>query len=392
VAWTDYFSSFYLYLPCLSLLFLASVPFPLLSLLLPSSPLRADRESLRLAHLAREDELKKEADKLRSELEKAKADKDRDVRSLRDKFEGEVKSTRASLERENRTRREEMELRAVTVAATHAKDLATLRTRITTLQGSVTSLGETKDELFGQLQTRSEELEEERRRSGRLEVELGEVEWKLKEVGERYGSLEEEVESGRRMIEELQQQQQREKQRSLRDGATSRHVDGESDDHPSSTSSSTTTTATPREASLLSTLTALRATHAETVASLAHLTQSHAQAEAEWSVLISTRTSELESVRRSIKEREVSWREEREGWEEERRGWERVRAELERGRGERERIEEEERWGEVNAREEGWKEEEVSSIFLAAASLSSVRSFGGYRRVRKETNDGGFAC
>ena len=71
---------------------------------------------MRIAMVGKEEEGKKEAERIRGELEKVKGEREKDVRGLREKFEGEVKGLRTSLERENRTRREEAELKAVTVA------------------------------------------------------------------------------------------------------------------------------------------------------------------------------------------------------------------------------------------------------------------------------------
>ena len=76
----------------------------------------ADRESMRVAMVNKEDDSKKEVEKVRNELERVKGEREKDVRGLREKFEGEVKGLRTSLERENRTRREEAELKAVTIA------------------------------------------------------------------------------------------------------------------------------------------------------------------------------------------------------------------------------------------------------------------------------------
>lgn len=76
----------------------------------------ADREAMRLAVIAKESEAKAEGDKIRADLERVKAEREKDVRGLREKFEVEVKGLRTGFERENKARREEAELKAVTIA------------------------------------------------------------------------------------------------------------------------------------------------------------------------------------------------------------------------------------------------------------------------------------
>lgn len=76
----------------------------------------ADREAMRVSGLGKDEEARQELEKVRGELDRVKADRERDVRGLREKFEGEVKGLRAGFERENKTRREEAELKAVTTA------------------------------------------------------------------------------------------------------------------------------------------------------------------------------------------------------------------------------------------------------------------------------------
>lgn len=76
----------------------------------------AEKDTLKAAATAAEENGRKEAERLKSEVEKVRAERERDVRSLREKFEQEVKGLRTGWERESRQKREEAELRAVTIA------------------------------------------------------------------------------------------------------------------------------------------------------------------------------------------------------------------------------------------------------------------------------------
>ena len=270
----------------------------------------ADRETMRVAMVNKEEENKKEIEKVRNELERVRGEREKDVRGLREKFEGEVKGLRTSLERENRTRREEAELKAVTTAvrtrfnlglvglsastdidsplrsfqATHAKELQTVKGRLTTAQTTITDLTAQKSSLFDQLQARQADLEGSSAENEALLVKISEVQFQLREAHERVSTLEEELADS--------------------------HKSSSSKTNPSSPISTTTTlngagTTNASSSSsmidlqrqLASTSSAYESKLSELRSQIRRLESERSEAEEEWSRNVQERTKEVERLR-----------------------------------------------------------------------------------------------
>ncbi|KAK4687060.1 hypothetical protein P7C73_g3070, partial [Tremellales sp. Uapishka_1] len=124
------------------------------------------------------------------EVEKVKAEREREVTALRKGFERELASAKERYEKDVATKKAAWELEMITTKASHAKDLSTKSTKISGLEAIVKELSATKQSQFNTLQSRQAEVETARAEMESLQTRTKELEFQLREASERCALLE----------------------------------------------------------------------------------------------------------------------------------------------------------------------------------------------------------
>jgi hypothetical protein len=278
----------------------------------------AEKDTFKAAATAAEENGRREAERLKGEVEKGRAERERDVRNLREKFEQEVKGLRTGWERESRQKREEAELRAVTIAvrtrppprladtdpaypllpsllqATNAKEVSSLKARIDTLSASLAEANAEKAKLFGTLQQRQAEVESATAEAEKATLSMSEIQFAMREAQERVSVLEEELVDARRSTDPNRSRANSD----ARSGAAAAAPNVDKNDRTSSLERQLATTITTYETQLSTLRSSLRRAEAD-----------HLSAEEEWSRNVSERGKEVERMRGVMEEREREYEE-----------------------------------------------------------------------------------
>jgi chromosome segregation ATPase len=132
------------------------------------------------------------ADRTRAleDVEKVKADKEREVTNLRKGFERELSSAKERADKELAARKGAWELEMITTKAGHAKELSAQRTKIASLEASVKELTTKTSEQFSALQSRQAEAEGARAELESVRGRTNELEFQLREAREQLTLLE----------------------------------------------------------------------------------------------------------------------------------------------------------------------------------------------------------
>ncbi|KAF8216144.1 hypothetical protein K438DRAFT_1926517 [Mycena galopus ATCC 62051] len=139
-----------------------------------------------------------EKSRLQSELEAANAEREKTVVGLKTQFDREVTSLRDKYEKETAVMRGQFELEALTTKSSHSKEVATLTSRITSLESTLTGLTNDKNAFFDQLQLRQAELESAQYHLDSLQSQNTELQYQLREAEERSALLTDDITEVRR--------------------------------------------------------------------------------------------------------------------------------------------------------------------------------------------------
>ena len=278
----------------------------------------------------------------KDELERYRAEREREVTALRKGFDRELTVAKDKYEKELQARKGAWELEMITTKASHAKELSGKSTKVTGLEAIVKELNLTKQQQFEDLQSRQAEVESSRVQMESLRTRTKELEFQLREANERYALLEES--SAGPSMSSLNRDRGRQHL-----GVGSRSTDGRS-----ATPSPTRGMSSSVEVQRL--LAESEARSESKMAELRNKVRSleveRNEAEEEWAVKLGERVREMERLKRVVQERDgeyadsVRTRREKERLVEEgteaRKGLDReirnLKAQLEEGKEEVERI------------------------------------------------------
>ncbi|KAK1925787.1 hypothetical protein DB88DRAFT_485114 [Papiliotrema laurentii] len=221
----------------------------------------------------------------KDEVERVKAEKEREVNQLRKGFERELAGAKERFEKEMQTKKAAWELEMITTKAAHAKEISAKSTKVVGLEAIVKELNVTTGKQFEDLQAKQAEVESNRSELESLRNRTKELEFQLREAHERAAAFEDSPRAGR----------------SYMGGLASRNV----------SPSPARGTSSPIEVQRL-----LADAEAKAEAKISDLRNKvHAlemernEAEEEWAAKLSERVRELEKLRRVITEKEGEYAE-----------------------------------------------------------------------------------
>ncbi|KAF7320403.1 Mediator of RNA polymerase II transcription subunit 5 [Mycena kentingensis (nom. inval.)] len=136
--------------------------------------------------------------KLQAEIETVNAERERALTGLKAQFDREIVTMRERQEKEMSALRGQFELEALTTKSVHTKDIATMTSRVSSLETTVTSLTNDKNALFDELQLRQAKVESAQSRLESLQGQITELQYQLRESEERYALLNEDISETRR--------------------------------------------------------------------------------------------------------------------------------------------------------------------------------------------------
>lgn len=117
---------------------------------------------------------------------------------LRSGFEREAQGLKERFEKEAISKRGQFELDAIHVKSTQAKELSAKDARIAQLEGAVKDLTKSRDQVFEDVQRKTEEIEATKAEEETLRGRTNEVEYELKEAKDRIAALVDELEEVKR--------------------------------------------------------------------------------------------------------------------------------------------------------------------------------------------------
>lgn len=238
------------------------------------------------------------------EAERIKAERAREVDSLRKGFERELASTKERYEKDLQSKKAAWELDMITTKvslrhhpdyelieqAVHAKEMSNRTTKVSGLELIVKELSDTKQRQFNDLQSRQAELESARSESEALQTRTRDLEFQLRESSERIG-----------MLEELSGKSGDRDRSSIglgfpdsRSGSPSGSRSNSYNGQPAANMQRLLAEAEARSEAKLS----------EIRAKMRNLEKERNEAEEEWAAKLQDRVRELEILRRQIQERE----------------------------------------------------------------------------------------
>ncbi|ORX37324.1 hypothetical protein BD324DRAFT_625699 [Kockovaella imperatae] len=132
----------------------------------------------------------------KDELERFRADREREVTALRRGFEKELTIARERHEKDLAAKRAAWELEMITTKAAHAKELSGKTIKVNGLEAIVKELSATKQDQFQEIQSRQAEVEMSRAELETLRSRTKDLEFQLREVNERCAMLEDASGSG----------------------------------------------------------------------------------------------------------------------------------------------------------------------------------------------------
>ncbi|OCF30429.1 hypothetical protein I316_07916 [Kwoniella heveanensis BCC8398] len=132
------------------------------------------------------------------EVEKVKAEKEREVTQLRRGFERELASTKERYEKDLQSKKAAWELEMITTKAAHAKELSAKTTKVNGLESIVKELNLNKSKTFEDLQAKQAEAETARAEAETMQTRTKELEFQLREANERCALLEDGMRDSRR--------------------------------------------------------------------------------------------------------------------------------------------------------------------------------------------------
>ncbi|KAK8858687.1 hypothetical protein IAR55_002916 [Kwoniella newhampshirensis] len=127
------------------------------------------------------------------EVEKVKAEREREVNNLRKGFERELAGVRERYEKDLQAKKAAWELEMITTKATHAKELSARATKVNGLEAIVKELNVNKQRNFEALQAKQAEAETARSEMEAMQTRTKELEFQLRESNERCALLEDSV-------------------------------------------------------------------------------------------------------------------------------------------------------------------------------------------------------
>jgi len=153
---------------------------------------------------ANDQELEKARKGEKDALDTLKSDRarfDKEIVGLRTAHEAMIVKLRSGFERfekEAISKRGQFELDAIHVKSTQAKELSAKDARIAQLEGAVKDLTKSRDQVFEDVQRKTEEIEATKAEEETLRGRTNEVEYELKEAKDRIAALVDELEEVKR--------------------------------------------------------------------------------------------------------------------------------------------------------------------------------------------------
>ncbi|KAJ7169956.1 hypothetical protein C8R46DRAFT_1349891 [Mycena filopes] len=136
--------------------------------------------------------------RLQNEIEVVNAEREKAVAGLKNQFDRETATLRDKQEKEISALRGQFELETLTTKSTHSKEVINLTSRISTLEGTLTTLTNDKNSLFDQLQLRQAELESAQFHLDSLQSQNTELQYQLRESEDRFALLNDDMTEARR--------------------------------------------------------------------------------------------------------------------------------------------------------------------------------------------------
>ncbi|ODN81811.1 hypothetical protein L202_02175 [Cryptococcus amylolentus CBS 6039] len=124
------------------------------------------------------------------EVEKVKAEREREVNNLRKGFERELAGVKEKAEKDLKDRKADWELEMITTKATQAKELSQKSTKIAGLESILKELNIEKQQTHSVLQSKQAEAESAKAEMEIMRTKTKEFEWQLREAEERCALLE----------------------------------------------------------------------------------------------------------------------------------------------------------------------------------------------------------
>ena len=151
-----------------------------------------------LAQVKEKDALAMEVARLRTEVDRVRAEGIKEVQRAQTVMSGNAAAEREQLEKEWLARKGQWEIEAITLKAQYTKELASKSREVERLEENVRVLGREKDELFEEVQLKNGEVESARVQLDVLQSQVEEMRFRLRESEERMGVLQEELAEARR--------------------------------------------------------------------------------------------------------------------------------------------------------------------------------------------------
>ncbi|GAA5932745.1 uncharacterized protein JCM15063_002191 [Sporobolomyces koalae] len=120
------------------------------------------------------------------------------ITKLRSGFEREAQGLKERYEKEAVSKRGQFELDAIHFKATQAKEIAAKDARIAQLEAAVKDLTKSRDQLFEEAQSKTEEIEAFKADESVLKGRSGEIEYELQEAKDRIAALVDELDEAKR--------------------------------------------------------------------------------------------------------------------------------------------------------------------------------------------------
>jgi chromosome segregation ATPase len=146
-----------------------------------------------LAQAKEKDALAVEIARLKTEVDRVRAEGVKEVQRAQTVMSGNAAAEREQLEKEWLARKGQWEIEAITLKAQHTKELATKSREVERFEENVRVLGREKDDLFEEVQLRNGEVESARVQLDVLQSQVEEMRFRLRESEERMGVLQEEL-------------------------------------------------------------------------------------------------------------------------------------------------------------------------------------------------------
>ncbi|KAJ7038120.1 hypothetical protein C8F04DRAFT_1220408 [Mycena alexandri] len=136
--------------------------------------------------------------RLQAEIEVVNSEREKAVAGLKIQFDREIATLRDKQEKEISALRGQFELEALTTKSTHSKEVTNLTSRISSLEGTLTTLTNDKNVFFDQLQLRQAELESSQFHLDSLQSQNTELQYQLRESEDRFALLNDDISEARR--------------------------------------------------------------------------------------------------------------------------------------------------------------------------------------------------